>query len=198
MNKETYINHKLIDIPSESLVKYIIIGLDLSLNETGLCVLETISALTSVNESNPKKNKWKKFIKEDLIETQIIKTFPDIIIDHRLDSIVSHINDANLKYHPEIVIIEGLAFQGKGNSSAQLAGLHYLVRNYLIKNEVHFKIIPPTKLKKFVSGKGNAKKDLMLLNVYKKWGIDFDNHNLADAFGLAMMGIDIIQQDISQ
>jgi len=38
----------------------------------------------------------------------------------------------------------------------------------------------------------------MLLNVYKKWGIDFDNHNLADAFGLAMMGIDIIQQDTSQ
>lgn len=48
-------------------------------------------------------------------------------------------------------------------------------------------IVPPTSLKKFVTGKGNATKDQMLLHTYKKWGVEFADNNLADAYGLARM-----------
>ena len=48
--------------------------------------------------------------------------------------------------------------------------------------------VAPTSLKKFVTGKGNAKKDLMLLSVYKRWGFDTTNDNKADAYGLAQFG----------
>jgi hypothetical protein len=47
-------------------------------------------------------------------------------------------------------------------------------------------IVPPTNLKKYVAGKGNAvSKSQMLLNVYKKWNVEFNDDNAADSYGLA-------------
>lgn len=48
-------------------------------------------------------------------------------------------------------------------------------------------IVPPTSLKKFVTGTGNAAKAEMLLGVYKKWGADFRDDNEADAYALARL-----------
>jgi Holliday junction resolvasome RuvABC endonuclease subunit len=48
-------------------------------------------------------------------------------------------------------------------------------------------IVPPTVLKQFVSGKGNASKSDMLKGVEKKWGLKLTDHNKADAYGLARM-----------
>jgi Holliday junction resolvasome RuvABC endonuclease subunit len=42
-------------------------------------------------------------------------------------------------------------------------------------------------LKKFVTGKGNGPKSVMLKHVYSKWGYDTDDDNLADAYGLARL-----------
>lgn len=42
-------------------------------------------------------------------------------------------------------------------------------------------------LKKFVTGRGVGKKQLMVKYVYTKWGFDTDNDNLADAYGLARL-----------
>ena len=71
-----------------------------------------------------------------------------------------------------------------------MGALHFMVRIMLKKRGVDFKIIAPGTLKKFVTGDGRAKKDLMLLKVYKKWGVEFDNDNLADAYGLARMALE--------
>lgn len=49
-------------------------------------------------------------------------------------------------------------------------------------------IVPPTSLKKFVTGKGNAKKNEMLLGVYKQWGVSFSDDNQADAYALEKFG----------
>lgn len=48
-------------------------------------------------------------------------------------------------------------------------------------------VVPPTSLKKFVTGAGNAAKDNVLLGVYKKWGQEYKDNNKADAYGLARM-----------
>ncbi len=58
------------------------------------------------------------------------------------------------------------------------------------KKEVPFKVVAPGTLKKFVTGDGRAKKDLMLLKVYKKWGVEFDDDNLADAYSLARFALE--------
>lgn len=124
---------------------------------------------------------------------QLIKTTPALEIEDRL----KHINDIiqqlidRYRYPNVIVYIEGLSFGAKGNSIMQLAGLHYFLRmNIRYKEEIKYDIIPPTTLKKFITGKGNAKKELMLLEVYKRWGIEFKNNNLADGYSLARMALD--------
>lgn len=53
----------------------------------------------------------------------------------------------------------------------------------------HPTVIAPSTLKKFVTGAGNSKgKNVMLLATYKKWGVEFSNDNLCDAYGLARLG----------
>ena len=47
--------------------------------------------------------------------------------------------------------------------------------------------VPPMTLKKFASGKGNAKKQEMLLQIFKRWGIEFNDDNAADAYALARL-----------
>jgi Holliday junction resolvasome RuvABC endonuclease subunit len=49
-------------------------------------------------------------------------------------------------------------------------------------------VVPPTVLKKFVTGKGNATKLQMIAGVKEKWGVELANDNLADAFSLAQYG----------
>lgn len=47
-------------------------------------------------------------------------------------------------------------------------------------------IVQPTSLKKYVTGRGNGiQKNQMLLQVFKKWGVEFPDDNAADSYGLA-------------
>ena len=87
----------------------------------------------------------------------------------------------------DLVIIEGYSFAGKFNNALQYE-LGACIRMRLYTDGVPFIEVPPTSLKKFVTGKGNVKKDLMLLNVYKRWGYDTEDDNEADAYGLAQFG----------
>lgn len=48
-------------------------------------------------------------------------------------------------------------------------------------------LIPPMTLKKYAAGKGNAKKQEMLLQIYKRWGIEFNDDNAADSYALARL-----------
>ena len=47
--------------------------------------------------------------------------------------------------------------------------------------------VPPMTLKKYAAGKGNAKKQEMLLQIYKRWGLEFNDDNAADAYALARL-----------
>lgn len=46
-------------------------------------------------------------------------------------------------------------------------------------------VVPPTSLKKFITGKGNANKKEVIAAVQSKWQTDIKNDNVADAYGLA-------------
>lgn len=47
--------------------------------------------------------------------------------------------------------------------------------------------IPPMTLKKYAAGKGTAKKQEMLMQIYKRWGIEFNDDNAADSYALARL-----------
>lgn len=88
------------------------------------------------------------------------------------------------------VYIEGPAYSSSGAFQLQMGALHYYLRVFFRKNEVKFKVIAPGTLKKFVTGTGVAKKELILLKTYKRWGVEFDDNNLADAYGLARLALE--------
>ena len=58
--------------------------------------------------------------------------------------------------------------------------------------------IPPMTLKKYAAGKGNAKKQEMLLQIYKRWGIEFNDDNAADSYALARLAAGIATDPLEQ
>lgn len=58
--------------------------------------------------------------------------------------------------------------------------------------------VPPMTLKKFVAGKGNAKKQEMLMQIYKRWGVEFNDDNAADAYGLARIAGECVTDDVEK
>ncbi len=51
---------------------------------------------------------------------------------------------------------------------------------------------PPTVLKKFVSNHGHSDKAAMKNAVHMRWGIELEDDNLADAYGLARYGLGLL------
>jgi len=90
----------------------------------------------------------------------------------------------------EVVVgMEGYAF---GSQMANMAGELGAVVKLTLQSvlwKYHGKypyIIPPTVLKKYVTGKGNGvQKNQILLQVYKNWGVEFNDDNAADSYSLA-------------
>lgn len=73
-----------------------------------------------------------------------------------------------------------------GGTGMMLAALGFSIRRDLQGYNVLN--VCPTHVKMFATGKGNAKKEEMLKAVYKKWGYDTSDNNLADAYTLAKIG----------
>jgi crossover junction endodeoxyribonuclease RuvC len=88
------------------------------------------------------------------------------------------------------VYMEGPSYSSDGAYMLQMGALHYYLRIFFRKNNVEYKVIAPGTLKKFVTGKGNCKKNLILMKTFQKWGVEFEVDDLADAFGLAQMALD--------
>jgi Holliday junction resolvasome RuvABC endonuclease subunit len=86
--------------------------------------------------------------------------------------------------------IADLAIEGtvlRSQSASILGELSGVVKTWLLREHGLRPLqVPPTSLKKYVTGKGTGvQKNQMLLAVYKKWGVTFDDDNVADAYGLA-------------
>lgn len=88
----------------------------------------------------------------------------------------------------ELVIMENLSYGSNDASAQERAGLAYMIRDTFWKREQPFVLIAPTTLKKWVTGKGNAEKNLMLREVWRRFNVDAGNDNEADAVALAFLG----------
>ena len=145
------------------------VGLDPSYNEFGLIILD--------KDAN-------------ILKQELLTSSSKLEADLRIIQL-----EEGFKFIPNIVglqpvYIEGPAFSSQGQFVLQMGALHYYLRIFFIKNKVEFKVIAPGTLKKFVTGTGKGKKELILLKTYKKWGEEFSNNNLADAYGLARMALE--------
>ena len=92
-----------------------------------------------------------------------------------------------------LLVDSGLEAPVKMSHSAIISGeLFAIVRMRLLNsctgNAKYPLQVPPTSLKKYVTGKGTGvQKNQILLHTYKKWGVEFDDDNAADSYGLARL-----------
>ena len=145
------------------------VGLDPSYNGFGIIVLDKDA---NIIEQKLLNSDSKKEAEERIIELEEgFKFVPNIAGLHS-------------------VCIEGPSYSSNGAFQLQMGALHFYLRLFLLKKGIDYKIIAPGALKKFVTGSGNAKKNLMLMKVFKRWGEEFSDDNLCDAYGLARMTLE--------
>lgn len=80
------------------------------------------------------------------------------------DQIKKILEDNNVNY----IGIEGISFGSQGRSIFELGGLSHMLREMFILEDKKFVVIPPTVVKKYWVGKGNASKDAMIGEAEKR------------------------------
>lgn len=93
---------------------------------------------------------------------------------------------SNLK-HDDVICIEGFSYHSKGAGVSTQYGIGWLIRSELVRNGYTYYEVSPASVKKFATGKGNTKKDEMVLPIYRKWGFEHKSDNVRDAFVMSKM-----------
>ncbi len=147
-------------------------GIDPSLTGTGVCVL---------------MDGEKPFLRTIATTSTSHKSIYDRI-EHILVSI-EKILFFEYDFRPSDVICIERPFVSPKNMNSQqnLLVLSYLIRESLYRMPRTWIDVSPMTLKKFVCGKGNSEKSMMLMRVYQNWDISAGDDNQADACGLAHM-----------
>jgi crossover junction endodeoxyribonuclease RuvC len=152
-------------------MKIRIIGIDPSLTGTGIVVLENDKII------------YKQILTSKLKDIARLYDLRD-----KLKKIIFKFLQVNI-----FVVLEGYSFGSRIGQSFSIGEWCGLIKMFLYENNIPFIVVQPTILKKFVTGKGNVHKDLILMNIYKKFKVDFTRfkgnaNNIGDAFSLAIIG----------
>lgn len=143
------------------------VGIDASLTATGLIILDDTGKIFNSTIISSKKKGMDRLVDLEKQVKKILSTYqPAKMIK---------------------VYVEGYSFGSRIGQAFSIGEWGGVLKKCLYELGYQVTLIPPTVLKKFVTGKGNAKKELMMLEVFKKWKESFNNNNLADAYGLARL-----------
>lgn len=106
------------------------------------------------------------------------------------ESLHRHLAETRVRFELGAVVMEGYAPNSKFNREilGELGGVTKLALTEMFPQDRLY-IASTSALKKFVTGSGTAPKDNMLLQVYKKWGVEFKSNDLADAYGLMQIAL---------
>lgn len=162
--------------------EYLILGIDPSLNGTGIVIMKNYKVI------------------DFYFFSQVIKTVNNSnghgILNKetgmaRLNAIYEFFSDLLKKYDFDYAGIEDYSYGSKSNSTFQIGGIGELLRLLLFRNFIPFRDLEPSKVKKFATGHGNAEKSEMVLQAYKD-GFDVSKYgkngeDLADAYWIAKM-----------
>ena len=178
------------------LTKTTIIGIDPSINSTGICVNKNNKNVyyNIVSKHTKKLEKFNsKYINILFYEKNTDKSLnyneKEVEKAKNILYICNFIKKIIKKHKPTIVIMEGLSY-GSNGQLGDLGGLNFSIRMVLLEMGVKFVIVPPTTWKKQQLGIAGAEKDIIV----KAWkNIDKNMANideiklddLADSYFLA-------------
>lgn len=178
------------------LTKTTIIGIDPSINSTGICVNKNNKNVyyNIVSKRTKKLEKFNsKYINILFYEKNTDKSLnyneKEVEKAKNILYICNFIKKIIKKHKPTVVIMEGLSY-GSNGQLGDLGGLNFSIRMVLLEMGVKFVIVPPTTWKKQQLGIAGAEKDIIV----KAWkNIDKNIANideiklddLADSYFLA-------------
>ena len=170
----------------------IFIGIDPSLNSTGLCLQfyedgQFVKDMYYIVKPN-KLTKREKTAQETLInfdyalyekidldmykDNNLFSEYWKTVNMIRLVKMIKHCINDNIQGRQNVklyIVQEGISYGSsiRTKSVFDLAGLNYMIRNEFIEKEnISFFITPPTHIKKFATGIGNCKKE-MIIELFK-------------------------------
>jgi len=125
--------------------------------------------------------------------TSLPKDFNDI--HDRIDSVIERVK-FYIPEHTQLVCIEEAFFHVKNRKSAMnILALGYMVRREMIRAGYRLIDVAAMQLKKYATGKSKAQKDQIMMWVLKRWGIETQDNNQADACVLAHLAKAYIQDE---
>lgn len=189
-----------------------VIGVDPSMNSTGICIDEDGNHIYYLLATHPTKKAIEATRNDDtLCLVQIRKETSPTGTKSKRKSVFAAINTtANIAYmtdaiddiirchQPDYVVIEAPAFAAKGRVS-DLSGLNHAIRLACLRADIPCYPIAPTTVKAATVGNGHATKDMVIATwsvlepKAKEWidkGIKVDD--LADAWALASFDLSIV------
>lgn len=199
----------------------IFIGIDPSINSTGICIqkyndnilkkeyffiIKPNKLTKSEGKINIKGFQYCIYPKIDLSqyqnfhEQEYYKTINILSIMEVLTTIIKKYTTKNDNI---IVIMEGISYGSsiRTKSIFDLAGLNYLLRYTIIQNKnIKLLICPPTEIKKFASGKGNSDKDILIeafLILYPQFKDIKKIDDMVDAYFMCKYGYEQFNQQFN-
>ena len=187
----------------------IYIGIDPSLNSTGICINVDGNCkyyiITSKMTKKMKdfKNEYIQYLPYEKEDTnKKLNEYADVEFNkaHNIYNIcvrVKQVIKANVEWYSGDninnceVFMEGVSYGSLGSAAlVDLSGLNFAIRNVLIELGVKFTIVSPSQNKKFATGLGNADKEHMIfswlmIEKHLKDIKDIKIDDLADAYFLS-------------
>jgi len=174
---------KKIQVDHSLLRSNIVMGIDPSINSTGISVYNKIDNtykywLIVPEPSNKQKEKQKDFCefvtylyyqKFDKLQSKTIsyEEKERMKVDNFI-KICDYIKEIIIQNTPDVIVIEGVSYGSVGASLIDLAGLNFMLRYLINKMNITYFIISPQTTKKLATGKGNCKKIAVIESFYKE------------------------------
>lgn len=158
----------------------VVVGLDLSLTATGYAGPDGTRVIKSTGH-------------KDATLHERAQRLDDLVNQITYFALCQAADPPALAAPPDLVVIEAPSFgQSRQGGTHDRSGLWWLVVTELARGAVDLIEVPPATLKKYVTGKGNAKKPDMRMAIYKRFDVDIEDDNEADAFALRALGLDLL------
>lgn len=139
------------------------VGLDLSLTGSGVCRFHRSHVDTQLWSAGKKLRGAERL--------------------HTLATMLErYVSDGPVK----LIGIEGYSF-GSRNGGERIGEWGGVARVILFRHGIEFIEIAPNQVKKFVTGKGSGPKAVVMKELFKRFGVDRDDDNEADAAVIAIM-----------
>jgi len=96
------------------------------------------------------------------------------------------------------IVMEDYSYGSRGRATFSLGELGGVLKTEIKDTNYYPYTVPIGLWKKYITGAGNTKKDMILMKVYKKYGHEFKDNNICDAFCIGKFFFDYMDWSLRE